>query len=154
MTLYETLLWLHVTFASLWVGGSVLLTVLATVAQRSNDAGRVTSAIATAEAFGGRYFGPIGILAVLLGVGLVIEGPWSFGDAWISASLGLVILSILIGAVFLGRETVRATEALAGGREALTSEARASVSRIVAVSWVDVLILFAVVFLMTTKPGA
>ena len=37
MTLYETLLWLHVTFASLWVGGAILLTVLATVAQRSND---------------------------------------------------------------------------------------------------------------------
>lgn len=153
MTLYEALLWLHVTFSSLWVGGAVLLTVLSTVAQRSNDAGRVTSAVATAEAFGGRYFGPIGMLVVLLGVCLVIEGPWSFGDAWISVSLGLVVVSILIGAVFLSRETVRATTALAGAREAMNPEARAAVNRIVVVSWVDAAILFAVVFLMTTKPG-
>jgi len=154
MTLYETLVWLHVTFSTLWVGGAVLLTVLATVAQLSNDAGRVASAVATTEVFGGRYFGPLGLLVVLLGVGLVIEGPWSFGDAWISASMGLVIVSILIGAVFVSRATVRATEALAAGAGSLTTEARAAVNRIVLVSWVDVAVLLVVIFLMTTKPGA
>ena len=154
MTLYEVLHWLHVTFSSIWVGGAIFLTVLATVAQRSNDPGRVASAVATAETFGGRYFGPIGMLVVLLGVGLVIEGPWSFGDAWISASLGLVVVSILIGAVFLSRETARATEALAAGTGVTSTEARAAVNRIVVVSWVDAAILLAIIFLMTTKPGA
>lgn len=151
--MYEVLLWLHVTFAALWVGGSVALTVLATMAQRSNDAARVQSVVTTAESFGSRYFGPIGMLAVLFGVGLVLEGPWSFGDAWIPASLGLVVVSILIGAVFLSRETARAREALAASAGAFTTESRAAVNRIIVASWIDAAILVAVIFLMTTKPG-
>ena len=154
MTLYETLLWLHVTFAVLWVGGAVLLNVLAFMAQRANSDEQLAYIGHKAEVLGLRYFTPTALLVVLLGVGLTLEGPWEFGDAWISAALGLYLVSFLVGAVFLGPQGGKIGKAIeaAGGR--VTADVRPALDRLLLVARIDAVLLLLIIFLMTTKPGS
>ena len=154
MPVYETLLWFHVTFAVLWVGGVVLLNLLAFMAQQSNSDEQLAYIGRKAEVLGLRYFTPIALLVVLGGAGLTLEGPWQFGDAWISASLGMYLVSFLLGAVYLGPRggTIGKAIEAAGGR--VTADVRPALDRLLLIARLDAVILLGVVFLMTTKPGS
>jgi len=153
MPVYETLLWLHVTFAVLWVGGVVLLNVLALMAQRANSDEQLAYLGRKAEVLNLRYFTPIALFVVLLGVGLTIEGEWKFGDAWISAALGMYLVSFLLGAVYLGPRagTIGKTIEAAGG---VTADVRPGLDRLLLIARLDAVILLGIIFLMTTKPSA
>ena len=153
MTLYETLLWLHVTFAVLWVGGGVLLILLALMAQRANDDVQLAYIGHKAEVLGLRYFTPTALIVVLLGAGLTIEGPWEFSDPWISASLGLYVVSFLVGATFLGPQGGKIGKAIEASGGVVTADVRPALDRLLLVARIDALILLAIIFLMTTKPG-
>ena len=102
-------------------------------------------------------------LVVVLATGLyqVSDGDWDFGDFWISASLGIVIvLGGLIGGYFIPADrrlapmVTREIEA-AGGGDVVLSDAyrRGARNQGIAGAVAGVLIVVAI-YLMVTKPGA
>jgi hypothetical protein len=102
-------------------------------------------------------------LAVVLATGIyqVIDGNWSFGDAWISASFVIIIVvGGLLGAYFIPTDRklgpmVEAEIEAAGDGEIKLSEEYLSKSRTEGIIGAATgLLLVVAVFLMVLKPGA
>jgi hypothetical protein len=89
VTLYEVLLFAHLTFVAVWVGGDALLQALYLRARRAPE-GRVLEFLADVEWVGTRVLLPAALGVVGLGVWMVLNSPaWEFSQTWVW--LGLVI---------------------------------------------------------------
>jgi len=152
MTTYETLLWLHVSFAVLWVGGAIVLAVLGAKISRGNSDERVYY-VSQLEWFGLRYFAPTSLLTLIFGIWLAIDGDWDFGALWISASFTLFLISFVTGAGYLGPTSAKVTRRVveAGADD---PQAQIMIERLLWVSRLDAFLLLVLIYLMTTKPGA
>ena len=85
--MYDVLLFLHIAAAIIWLGSGFLFQVLGTRANASADPPRLNAILGELNALSTRLFIPASIAVFVLGVLLVLDGPWSFGDAWIVIGL-------------------------------------------------------------------
>jgi uncharacterized membrane protein len=89
---YRMLLLIHILAAMAWVGGGFALAATLFVArrtQRPNDADRVMQTLRWADTWLA-LVAPL--LVVVTGVAMVIvAGGWSFSQAWILASIALIV---------------------------------------------------------------
>ena len=144
MNTYETLLWLHVLFAILWVGGNAMLNLVAIRARTSGDSTQLASLFRTLAWFGSRYFVPVSLLTLVFGFWIMAEGDWSYGDnPWIIVSLAIYAVAFLIGMLFFGPESNRIVQLL---------DTRKRMARYLNIAHVDASALMVIVFLMAAKP--
>lgn len=138
---YDIIKFLHVALAILWLGGGFAMWLLGTLALRRGDEAEVRDVAGLSARLANTLFMPSGVVVLILGTYLV-RGPWSFLDAWVLAGIAGVVASGVIGAAVLAPR-VRAL-AQEGGQVA----ARALFA------WVrvDLVLLFAVVWAMVSKP--
>ncbi|MDQ5821067.1 MAG: DUF2269 domain-containing protein [Actinomycetota bacterium] len=149
---YTIFKFLHVVLAVVWVGGAIMLQVLAQFALRSKLPGRTAEFARETEWVGTRIFTPASILVLLIGIWLVYDGNWGFGHFWIIAGFVSFVLSFVIGAGFLGPESGRlAKEIEAQGADSPAVKAR--ISRILNIARIDMVVLVFIIFLMVTKIG-
>ncbi len=96
-------------------------------------------------------FIPSALLALVTGVALVFDGPWSFtGDGWVIAGLLLFVAIFALGVgLIVPAGQKLATLAKSG---AAATELAEAVHRLRMLSWIDVALLAVAIFLMTTKP--
>jgi uncharacterized membrane protein len=150
-SLYNWLLFLHITASMVWFGGLVTLTVLAGHTLHSGQTDAITR---FAESL--RIVGPVSLasatVAVLaLGIGLVFDSnAWRFGQRWLILALALYALALLIGAAFQSRAAIGAERAAEAGDQ---DEAARQLRRW---SWgmrVILLLLLIVTWDMVAKPG-
>jgi uncharacterized membrane protein len=114
--LYDWLLFAHVLVAMVWVGGALLLNVLAWQALRSPADGRMERFIGNLRVIGPRVFAPAVVLLLGFGIWLVLESDgWSFDQTWIQIGLALFATAFLIGVVYLSFMSLRAERAMARG---------------------------------------
>jgi uncharacterized membrane protein len=94
----DVLLIVHILAAATWLGAGVTVGFLT---QRLRQAGDETGRafMSAYERMGLVVFNPAGVLVLLSGVLLVIDGPWEFEDAFVVIG----ILAVLTGAVFGAR---------------------------------------------------
>lgn len=151
MTLYELLLFVHVLAAATWVGGAVMLKVQSARALRSNPERAAELALET-ERVGTTVLMPASIALLVAGLWMVFEGDWGFGPLWVKLGLGIYVVSAVAGAVFLGPLYKQVGE-LRAERGAGDAEVAARLKRISDLSWIDLGLLVAAVFVMTVKPG-
>lgn len=120
MTLYDTLLFVHVLAAITWVGGGLTLSLVGSRARRSP-----TSASDFAKLlpfFGLRVMMPAVILVLITGVWMVLaDSEWSFRQPWVLLALGLFAIAFLVGAVYLSRIGIALDRAAAPGGSAASS---------------------------------
>jgi uncharacterized membrane protein len=148
---YSIYLAIHVVAAVVWVGGALALGILALVADRKDDDEGLIAIGKQAEWIGLRIFTPAAFIVLAFGIALTLEGPWSFGDFWVTAGLVGWALSAAIGMAFLSPESKR-LNALAAERGMEDPETQARLRRILAVSRIDLAILALIVVDMTAKP--
>jgi uncharacterized membrane protein len=87
VSLYEFLLFVHVSFSVIWIGGGFLFQVYAMVVGRGGDADEMARFAGRAGVIGERLFVPSAIIVVLAGVGLMLEGNWDWACCgWTSRS--------------------------------------------------------------------
>src|SRR5690349_21809013 len=95
---------IHVLLAVVWVGGGVLLTILAVVADRRNDPNELATIARQAVFVGERIFAPAGLAVFLMGIAMMLNTDWGWGHFWVVAGLigyaatfvnGLVVLTPL-----------------------------------------------------------
>lgn len=142
----------HVLLAVVWVGGAILLQVLAQFALRSKLPGRAAEFARETEWVGKRVFTPASILVLLLGIWLVHDGSWGFGHFWIIAGFVAFVVSFVVGAGFLGPEAGRlGREIEAQGADSPAVKSR--IARIVNIARIDLAVLIFIIFLMVTKIG-
>jgi uncharacterized membrane protein len=147
MTWYEFLLFVHVVFAVIWVGGGFLFQIYGLVELRSGDPAVMARFAGNAGRIGERLFVPSALLVVLAGIGLMIEGSWPWGRLWVVFALVTYAASFLVGVAVLS-PTAKRIEAV--GPE--TAEGQMLIGRVFSVLRVDLLFLFAIIFAMTVKP--
>ena len=155
MNLYETLVWLHVSFAVLWVGGNVMINLVAIRARTSGDSAELATLFRTLAWFGERYFMPVSLLTLVFGFWLTAEGDWSYRDnPWLLLSLGIYAIAFLIGMLFFGPESKRIVKLLDGDAAAVDTGATTRMKRYLNVAHVDAFALVVILFLMSVKPMA
>jgi len=153
ITLYLTLKSLHVLAAITWVGGAITTQVFAIRTTRSKDPERVVAFMRDEEFIGQRLFTSASLVLLLLGIWMVIIGPWSFGMTWILFALVVFGGSFILGAGFLGPESSR-IGTLIESQGAASPEVQRRIKRIFLVSRIELVFLILVVFDMVVKPGA
>ena len=150
-TWYDFWKLLHVLAATVWVGGALMLNILAALAMRSKLPGRRAEFAQEAEKVGMRLFAPAGLLLVIMGFVLVEKGDWGY-HLWVILGLVAYGLSFLTGLLFIGPESGRIGKAIAAeGPDSPAVAAR--IQRILLVSRVELAILFLIVVDMVLKPG-
>lgn len=151
MTRYELLLFLHIAAAIVWLGGAMVLQYFAFRADRAADPLETHRVSMDAEWLAMRLFVPASLAVLVVGILLVLDGPWSFDQAWIVLGLLGYAFSFFLGILFLSPESgriARLIEAHGPTHELVTRR----ISRILAVSRFELGVLFAVVLDMTLKP--
>jgi uncharacterized membrane protein len=150
-TTYQWYLAVHILAAVVWVGGGFATQVFALRATRTNDGARIASFAQDAEWIGMRVFLPSSLILVIFGFMLMGEGNLDW-DFWIVFALVVWILSVIVGATFLGPESGRIAKVI--DREGPDSpEATARLRRVFLISRIELVLLILVVLDMALKPG-
>lgn len=149
--IYEILLFFHVLGAIVWIGLGLTGQALTVWAYRSREwvfAGKTVSFFEWLDA-------PAGVLGPLLllgtGIGLVLDGPWSFGDTWILVGLIGYGAALGLGIAFQGPGG-RRMSVIVRERGVDDGEALALGLRLSAFMWLELAILVVVLLAMTVKP--
>jgi len=151
MTLYELLLFVHVLAAAAWVGAVLFVALVTELALRSNDRSTLVKLVDYDERLAPLLYIPAVLLTLAAGIGLVFDGPWSFGDGWILAGIVLLVATFIVGVGFIVPASKKLAAAVQGaGVESEDARVRLQVLR--ALTWIDLGLLVAAVFVMTTKP--
>jgi uncharacterized membrane protein len=149
MSLFQVLLFIHVAMAVAWVGGALTLLVLAHHYSQSEDRSRMASFGHDIEWVAQRVFTPASLIAFVTGVWLVVDSDfYGFGDDWIVLGLLLYATTFLAGLLFLGPESKRIGVLAEQG----SPEAPPRILRLVFLARLDVVLLFLIIYVMTTKP--
>jgi uncharacterized membrane protein len=98
VTTTQWLLGFHLVGAFLFVSGGIAVGVLHTLALRRERPSEIALLLRLTRS-AVALVGAGSLLTIALGAALVDHGGFSFGDAWIAASLALWFASIVLGAV-------------------------------------------------------
>jgi uncharacterized membrane protein len=143
----------HVTFAVIWVGGGVLLTINGIRTQRESDPTKIVMVAQQAAFAGEKIFAPAGLVVFAMGIAMMINTNWGWGHFWVIVGLigyaatfvtGIAVLSPLAKQIDASAEE--------NGPEHPTT--LALIDRIIMLARIDVALLLVVVIDMITKPFA
>lgn len=146
---------IHVMVAVFWVGGGILLTVLAIAAQRKGDPAELATIARQAAFVGEKLFAPAGLVVLAMGIAMVVNGGgdsiigWS--KFWVIAGLVGYALTFVTGIAVLA-PLAKKVGALLEERGPAAPETQAAIQRIMLVARVDVTVLLLVIADMVTKP--
>jgi uncharacterized membrane protein len=152
VTYYNVLKTIHVLAVVIWVGGAVTLNLLGTRLIRTQDGPRMLAFAGDAEWVGQRVYMPASIVVLVAGVLAVIEGPWSFGDPWVSIGFVGVIVTALTGSLFFGPELGRISQ-IGQSRGVDDPDMQQRITRLVPLLRIDLVILLLIIVDMVIKPG-
>ncbi len=151
MVLYDLFLYVHIVAAIIWVGSGFLLHVLAFRAERTNDVAGQMRVLHDMGALGNTLFAPASLIALVFGVLMVIEGPWSFSDLWITLGLAGYATTFCIG-MFVLKPRGQAIGAIIQRDGGISAEAVAKGRQLATIGRIEAVILFLVVAVMALKP--
>jgi uncharacterized membrane protein len=148
---YELLLFLHIAAATIWLGAALTVQLLIYRAERAADPASMQVTGDGANWLATRLFIPASLSVLVLGVLLVLDGPWGFDELWILLGLAGYAASFLVGILYFKPEGERISEAIAA-RGPGDPDVRRRLRRITVVSWLELVILFLVLADMALKP--
>jgi uncharacterized membrane protein len=151
VTTYEWFLTVHVLAAVMWVGGSVMLTLLGLMTLGLRDPVRLAQFAKQVSFLGGVYFPPLSLMVVGFGFAMVANGDLSYSLTWLQVAIVGWAVSFFVGAGYLGPHAKRLSKVL-DERGSEDADAQALIQRILFVARLDAVLLLFIVFDMTAKP--
>ena len=151
VTTYEWFMTVHVLAAVMWVGGSVMLTLLGLMTLGLRDPVRLAQFAKQVSFLGGVYFPPLSLMVVAFGFAMIANGDLSYSLTWLQIAIVGWAVSFFVGAGYLGPHAKRLSKVL-DDRGAEDAEAQALIQRILFVARLDAVLLLFIVFDMTAKP--
>jgi uncharacterized membrane protein len=143
---------IHVGFAVFWVGGGILLTVLALRAERTRDPEQLATIARQATFAGEKLFAPAGGIVLAMGIAMVINSPeFGFGTTFVIIGLIGFAISFVTGIAVLAPRAKRIVE-LSDTVGAAAPQTQAAIKEILLISRIDIAVLVIVVFDMLMKP--
>ena len=148
--MYNILQFLHVAAAIIWLGSGVGLVAL--MATMGKDRAALMTTNRYMETLGPRLFGPAAMATLIFGILTLLAGEGiSWGDTWIVIGLVGVALSLVFVAVSNPVNKRLAATAQEHGPD--HPDVAAAVRQLRTYNYVDLVILFVVVWAMVAKPG-
>lgn len=151
MTRYELLVFLHIAAVIVWLGAGMLIALLVLGAERSGDRAKEAGHHRDVGWLAPRLFIPASLATLIIGVLLVVDGPWSFEQLWIVIGIAGWLVSFLLGFFYFKPEGERIgalVERDGPGSEEVDQRLR----RLNVVDRIQLTILFLVVANMVIKP--
>lgn len=146
MDLYTLIKFLHIGVAVAWLGGAFSVILLGTIAARQNNGAMLMSIVSHTEILAKRIFMPSSLVILALGIYLVWS-DWRFTEAWIVFGIAGVVMTGAIGGAVLTPMVVKINAMSAGpDRDALAQKLLRSARA-------DLVMLFAIVWVMVSKPA-
>jgi uncharacterized membrane protein len=142
---------IHVSVAVFWVGGGILLTVLALWAQTKNDPDELATIARQAAFIGERFFAPAGLVVLAMGITMVINDHIGFGTTWVIIGLVGYAMTFTTGVAFLSPRAKRIA-VLLDAKGPAAAETQAAIREILLIARIDVGVLLIVVADMLLKP--
>lgn len=143
----------HVLAAMVWVGGGLMLSLVAVRARSSPDPRAIAEFARTLPYVGLRVLMPAVLVVLVSGVWLVLaSAAWQLTQFWVLLALGLFALAFLIGAIYLSRIGIALERAAGRGGE--TTQAAALLNRWLLAYGIVLAVLLVAVWDMVFKPGA
>ena len=142
----------HVAFAVFWVGGGLLLTVLALRAERANDPEDLATIARQATFAGEKLFAPASGIVLAMGIAMVINSPeFGFGTTFVIIGLVGFAISFVTGIGVLSPRAKRIVGLLESPGPT-APETQAAIREILLIARIDVGVLLIVVADMLMKP--
>ena len=151
ITAYGVYTFVHVLFAIVWIGGGITINVLMTLASRAKDSGVIGALTRHAGWIGNRVFAPASLVLLLFGILAAGEGNWDYDAWWVRLGFAGWVAAFVVSFGFLSPESARIGRLAAA--EGPSPALAARVRRLTLVSRLVLVLLVAVVFVMSTKPG-
>ena len=142
---------IHVGVAIFWIGGGLLLTVLAMRAERAGDPEEITRIARQAAFAGEKLFAPAGLVVLAMGITMVINDHIGFGTTWVIIGLVGYALTFTTGIAVLAPLAKRVAS-LSDSVGPTAPETQAVIGRLLLVARVDIAVLMLVVADMLVKP--
>jgi uncharacterized membrane protein len=151
LSLYDGLLFVHVLAAAAWFGAALLSLVLVELAARAREIAWVVRLGEFDEKVAKLLFIPSSLVVLATGFALVFDGPWSFtGDGWVIVGIALLVAIFVLGVALIVPAGQKLTALAASG--APETELDGHLRKLRTLSSIDVALLAAAIFFMTTKP--
>jgi len=158
MNLYQWLLFLHVTGAFFLLGGIVIAGILNLSAIAKDRRPSQVASLYGLIRFAVPLIGAGLLLTLVIGLWLVHEADYGYGDGWVVAAIVLWLLASALGNIDgkYQRQTGELARRLAAEGDTPSPELRARLRdpRALAISYGSGLIAFVVLGIMIWKPGA
>jgi uncharacterized membrane protein len=151
MTRYDLLLFLHVSAAIIWIGSEFLLNVQGARADRRRDDEGIRRVLDDAAGLAMVLFVPASLAALVTGILLVLDGPWSFDQLWIVLGLAGFAATFVTG-LFVVDPRAKRIAAIMDRDGGLSPEALARAQQLLIIGRSDYVVLFLVVADMVLKP--
>jgi uncharacterized membrane protein len=150
-TTYKVLLLIHILCAMTWVGGTIMIQLLALRVVKARDSVHGAAFSRDISVVAMSTFIPASLVLVLSGFGLVHEGNWDW-QGWLIFALVVWAASFLSGALYLGPQSKKLGDAIAEhGFD--SQQAQVRLRNILIHSRIELLFLILVVCDMVLKPG-
>lgn len=147
--MHTFLLTLHLLGVATWFGANMVLAFVGPRVQGADPAVRAWWA-ATQGAMARVLYNIAGVLVLITGIALVIEGPYSFASAFVSIGFLAIIVGAVLGMAVYGPGCRKLTAAIDSGDEA---EERSLVQRLSAFGALDSLVILVTIISMVAKWG-
>jgi uncharacterized membrane protein len=141
----------HVVVAVFWVGGGLTLTILGLRAESLDDPAEIATLARQAAFVGEKLFAPAGLIVLLMGIAMVVNGHLGWGHFWVVAGLVGYAATFVTGMGVLSPLAKR-VDALLTEKGPESPETQAAIAKILLVARVDIAVLLLVVADMTVKP--
>jgi uncharacterized membrane protein len=151
VTTYEWFKAAHVLSVVMWVGGGVMITLLALMTIALRDPVRLAQLAKQAAFLGGTYFPPLSLMVIGFGFGLVEKGDWGYDPAWIQIGIAGWAASFILGVGYLGPHAKQLDKLLAE-RSPEDAAVQELIRRILLAARFDSVLLLFITFDMVAKP--
>ena len=152
MSLYETLVIVHIIAAALVIGGVATLLLQGYAAMNSGCESEILSFTEKSDVLGTRLFAPASVVLLVAGIWAASDGSWDFADPWIGIGFAVWIVMVLTGAIFFPRNSRNVRDAIAS-HGVVSREVKSHVRGGAIVATLVLAILVVAVWAMVAKPG-
>jgi len=150
-TWYVTWKAIHVLAAIVWIGGGLMIQLLAWRILRTDEPERLARFTKDVEFVSMRTFIPASLTLVVLGFVLMSKGNWDY-DFWVIFALVGWALSFISGAFYIGPESGRIGK-LIEARGGIDAEIGRRIERILLHSRIELALIALIAMDMIIKPG-
>ncbi len=143
--------WLHVTFAIVWVGGGVVMVILAMAADRARDDAQLFAMLRQVAWAAEKIYVPASILTLIFGVIASWLGGL-FSQLWVILGLLGIATTIAIGIAVLTPRIKKVEADYVAAGNTTTAGVMAGGRAILTIAKFDMVLLFTIVADMVIKP--